>query len=174
MKEIAKINNFSVYFLDEETAQKYSAEISALADEIPMNEKGHFNIMAKEKDGRILHEKFKHSLIVFDKEKIIAGLISYEREPEQNENYKENLLYINMLSVHPDYRKQGLARNLFKIFFENNKKFFYLKGKVKYAMQTNMDDWNKHVQDFYKSLGFKQVGTKDYDDHTDMVFKRSL
>jgi len=156
MKEIAKINNFSVYFLDEETAKKYSAEISALADEIPMNEKGYFNIMAKEKDGRILHEKFKHSLIVFDKEKIIASLISYEREHEQNENYKENLLYISMLSVHPDYRRHGLARNLFKIFFENNK------------------DWNKHVRDFYKSLGFKQVGTKDYDNHTDMVLKKSL
>ena len=172
MQEIAKINNFPVYPLDKKIALKYSKEISALADEIPFSEKGHFDIMAEEKDGRILHEKFKHSLILFDKEKPIAVLVAYEREPEENENYKENLLYISLLAVHHDYRRQRIASQLFKIFFENNKIFFHLKGEVKYAIQTDSSQWNIHVQNFYKSLGFKQVGTKKYENRVDMVLKK--
>ena len=165
MQEIAKINNFPVYTLDKKIALKYSKEISALADEVPFSKKGHFNIMDEEKDGKILHKKFKHSLLVFDKEKPIAVLVAYEREPEiANKIYNENLLNITLLSVHNNYRKKGIARELMKIFFEYNKKFFYLKGKLKYSISTNSIDSNKFVQNFYKSLGFVKVGTKKCED----------
>lgn len=171
MRKINSINSYTVFLLNKETAEKYIKEITSLVNKIPLVEYTEENILAEAKEKRIFYGKWEKSLIVFDNDKPIAILIGYEREAEENDLYPENSLYISELAVDKDYRQQGIARELIKIFLDNNKKFFYLYGDIVYSVQTNSADWNNHVKKLYGKFGFRNIGVKEYDNRTDVVLK---
>lgn len=171
MKKIAEINKFPVYIFNKEIATKYAEEIAKLADQIPLVNYSEKEILAENKEERIFHGKWEHSLVVFDGDMPIAVIIGYEREGEDNGQYPENSLYISELAVDKNYQKQGIARALLKIFLERSKKFLYLDGRMIYSVQTNFADWNNHIRKLYKSFGFKEIAKKQYDNRKDVVLR---
>jgi ribosomal protein S18 acetylase RimI-like enzyme len=171
MKKLNLINNYSVYLLDKETAEKYAKEIAILASQIPLVEYTEENILLEAKGDRIFYGKWEKSLIVFDGDKPIAILIGYEREAEENNLYPDNSIYISELAVDKNYQRKGIARELIKMFLDNNKKFFYLYGDMVYSVQTNSAEWNNHVKKLYGKFGFRNIGVKEYNNRTDVVLK---
>ncbi len=120
--------------------------------------------MLKKKEGRIFYGKWNHSLILLDKQKIIGVIIGYERESENNEQYPENTIYISELGIYKPYQKKGLGRKLLQTFLKYNQQagFKHLKGILNFSVQTNSAQFNQHVVNIYKSLGFKKRALKEY------------
>ena len=171
MNKINKFGEYDVCRLNKEAASVHAKTIARLADSIPLVDYTEKEILAESKSSRIYHGKWEHSLIVLDNNKPIAIIIGYERDKEDNDQYPENSIYISELAVDDDYRRQGLARELIKMFLSFNKSFLYLDGKLTFSIQTNSAGWNQHVVNLYKSFGFEQVATKQYDNRTDVVLK---
>jgi ribosomal protein S18 acetylase RimI-like enzyme len=169
MKLIKTLGDYSVYLLDEKTASVHANTLASLADSIPMVNYTKEDILAESKPGREYLGKWEHSLIVFDQDKPIAIIIGYERVKENNVEYSENSIYISELAVDQNYQRQRLAKRLIECFLDFNKSFLHLDGNLLFSIQTNSADWNQHVVNLYKSFGFEQVATKQYDNRTDVV-----
>lgn len=169
MKKVGKINEFSVFKLTKKIAEKHASTLAQIADQIPLVDYSGKEILAEKKGDRVLRGKWDHSLIVFDQSSPIAFIIGYERKKEDNNQYPENSLYISELGVLKTYQRQGIGRQLVKLFLELNKELLRLDGKIIYSIQTNSADFNQHVQDLYKSFGFTHQANKEYDNRTDVV-----
>ncbi len=166
-----EFSKYTLKTLDKKTAEKYSNDIAVLVGEIPLVKYTPEEIVAESKDDRVFYGKWDHSLILLDEDKPIAVVVSYERKSEGSSQYPNNTLYISELAVDRSYQKKGMAKNILNSFFQLNNKlgFKYLDGDLNYSVQTNIAEWNKHVQRLYESFGFKQRSTKQYDNRTDVV-----
>jgi ribosomal protein S18 acetylase RimI-like enzyme len=162
MKKVGQIGKYIVYKLDKDIARIYSNQITDLANEIPLVDYREIDILADYKKDRIFYGKWEHSLIVFDNKTPIAIIIAYERQSENNNLYPQNTIYISELAVKSNYRREGIARQLLKLWLELNIKFYHLKGSVNYSIQTNSADWNQYVINLYTSSGFVNYGMKEY------------
>jgi ribosomal protein S18 acetylase RimI-like enzyme len=61
---------------------------------------------------RLFFEHFQNtSFVMEDDEQLIAFLVGFLSQTHPNE------AYIHFIGVHPEYRKNGLARNLYDLFF---------------------------------------------------------
>jgi GNAT superfamily N-acetyltransferase len=171
MKKIRTIDKFVVCQLAKEVAMLNATKLTKLVDSIPLVDYTEADVLADSKPGRSFLGKWEHSLVVFDSEEPVAVIMGYEREAENNDLYPANCLYISELAVAANYQRQGLAGKLVAIFLDYNKALNYLSGPLVYAIQTNSADWNQHVIRLYKSFGFEQVGTKVYENRTDVVLR---
>lgn len=171
MMDLEEPGKYPIRVLDRNTAEKHASELAKLAGQIPLVEYTEKEILAEEKGDRKFYGKWGHSLVMFDADKPIALVIGYERKSEGNSQYPRNTLYISELAVSENYQHRGLGRYLLKNFFEHNNKtgLMYLEGKLNYSVQTNSADWNKYVQDLYKSFGFTPRATKGYENRTDVI-----
>ena len=174
MREIDKINRFSVVILEKELARKYASALAEIVDQIQIpliDQYSEREVLAESKGERKFHGKWEHSLVVFDQQTPIAVITGYEREAEKNEQYPENTLYISELAVRQDYQRRGIGRRLLRIFLDYNaeKGFIYLEGDPNFSIQTNSAAWNEYVQNLYKSFGFKERATKQYENGTDYL-----
>jgi ribosomal protein S18 acetylase RimI-like enzyme len=174
MKKISQINNYPVFILTKELAKKYQKQITEIWNLIPLSNHSIDDILLESKGTRINWGKWQHSLIVIDQEeeKVIAFIVGFEREAEDNDQYPQDSLHLKTISVSKDYQKQGIGRKLTQVWLDFNKVqgFKHLDGNFSFSVQTNGADWNKHVQDFYTSFCFKQTGTKEYKDKTDNIY----
>lgn len=171
MIEAGEFDKYPIRVLDKGTAENYASELARLANQIPLVEYTEKEILAEEKGERKFYGKWEHSLVMFDAGKPIALVIGYERKSEGNEQYPEDTLYISELAVSENYQRRGLGRFLLKRFFEHNNKIGmkYLGAELNYTVQTNLADWNKYVQDLYKSFGFIPRATKSYENRVDVI-----
>lgn len=174
MEEIETINDFKIFRLSKTLATKYLNEILAALDLIPEVDK-HTpdDILQQKNDSRIFHAKWDHSLIVLHKNGGFAGIImGYEREKEKNNQYPQNSIYINGLSITQEFQNQGIGKFLIKTWIDWNKKkgFLVLDGPLRFSVQTNKEKWNIHVQNLYESFGFKKIGEKKYGNRIDNVY----
>jgi ribosomal protein S18 acetylase RimI-like enzyme len=169
MIQIDKIDGFSVVLLEKEIAQEHASALAEIIDQIQIPFIEHYSereVLAESKQERKFYGKWEHSLVVFDQETPIAAIIGYEREAEKNEQYPENTLYISELAVHREYQRRGVGRRLLRIFLDYNaeKGFIYLAGDLNFSIQANSAEWNEYVQNLYKSFGFTERATKQYED----------
>jgi ribosomal protein S18 acetylase RimI-like enzyme len=164
-------NDFTVQLLTRDLALKHANDISRMLNLIPFVDYKPEDVLKESKGERQFYGKWEHSLIVFDDDKPIAVIIAYERKKEGNEQYPENTIYINELTVDENHQRNGIATNLLKSFFAYNNQlgFKYLNGNINYSIQTSSSDKNQHVIDLYKSFGFIQRTTKEYENRTDIV-----
>ncbi len=171
---VAEYKQFQIYLLTRDLAEEYAAQINSVVNQIPLSaSQTREELLSDFKGERKLHEKWKHSLIGFDENQKLAGvIIASEREKENNEQYSENCIYINSFAVNSNYQKQGLGKFLLQTFISYNSPlgFKELSGKLKFAVQTNSEDWNNYVQNLYESVGFKKTATKAYDNRVDNVY----
>ena len=171
MNIIKELENYQVALLTKELAKENISEIFKLVNQIPLVDYTNEQILAGKKDDQIFYGKWKHSLIMFDKLKPIGVILSFERKSEKTELYPENSIYISEFAISSDYQRQGLGRKLFETFLNYSSKigFKYLEDKLSFSLQTNSEDFNKHIIDLYKSFGFKERATKQYDNRLDFI-----
>jgi ribosomal protein S18 acetylase RimI-like enzyme len=172
MKEIDKISGFSVVLLEKEIARKHASVLAEIVDQIQIPFIDHYSereVLAESKGERKFYGKWEHSLVVLHQETPIAVAIGYEREAERNRQYPENTLYISELAVHQNYQRRGIGRRLLRVFLDYNteKGFIYLEGDLNFSIQANHAAWNDYVQNLYKSFGFNERATKQYEDGSD-------
>lgn len=76
------------------------------------------------------------------------------------------------IAVSNKFQKRGLGKYLIQLWLEYNKiiGFVELNGILKFCVQTNKAEWNKHVQKLYESYGFKKVAEKQYNNRTDNIY----
>jgi ribosomal protein S18 acetylase RimI-like enzyme len=162
--EIYKIQQIS-----KETVLAHLDDYVRLANLIPMVTFKKEDLLSEAKDGRILHGKWNYILGAFFEGKMVGFINGYEREKENTGPYQFNSLYMNMMAVAPEHRGKGLGKKLFSAFLHEYKQFRILDGAVVYTLQTNSAPWNAHLAEMYRSFGFKEIGTKEYDNRTDLV-----
>lgn len=169
---VAATGACDIYQLNKETATCYIDSIVQLVNYIPMKEYTREEVLSESSPERQFFGKWLHSLMAFDTGKPVGVLIAYERKAESHPSYRENSLYISELAVDKQYRRKGIARGLLKAFFQHSSRFVYLEGSPVYTIQTNSAEWNEPVQNLYKSFGYEPVGTKKYENRTDVIMKK--
>lgn len=177
MNTIAKIDQYSVIALDKKIAEQYSREFVAILNLIPQVTYSESDLLAEEKKGVFLYGKWELSIALFDKEKPIGILIVYERPAEENDIYPEPSLYINCISIHEDYQRQGLGRKMMRLFLDHHSiqsSPRHIPGVISCSVQTNSDPTNAHVRRLYESLGFMVKGMKKYENRVDLVLWKSI
>jgi ribosomal protein S18 acetylase RimI-like enzyme len=174
MKSLYQLQQFSIYKLTYELAQKYVADICTALDLIPeVDRHNPEQILASKKGDRVLYSKWQHSLIALTEQGEFAGVvIGYERKSEGNEQYPENCIYLNDLAVAANYQKKGLGKFIVQSWLDFNTKtgFLDLDGQLRFCVQTNSSDWNVHVQRLYESFGFTKISSKLYGNREDNVY----
>jgi ribosomal protein S18 acetylase RimI-like enzyme len=177
MNSITQVNTFREFTIFELTpvlVEKYSEEMCAALDQIPLVEPHTKEYLLSDTKGdRVLYAKWQHSLIALDNEDKFAGLIiGYERKSEGNEQYPENSIYLSDFATAATHQKKGLGKYLLKTWLEFNteKGFLELDDELKFSVQTNAAEWNAHVQGLYESFGFIEIARKKYDNREDGVF----
>ena len=162
----------SIIPVDQAFATTHVDELLALARQIPEAPWTAEDIVGTRKaDGRIEYAKWQHTFALMQGEAIAGFVMAYERAAESNANYPINSLYITGLAVRPESQRQGYARQLMRAILEPvlANGFSELSGPTIFTLQTNAADWNVPVRTFYESLGFRVVGSKQYDNRTDVV-----
>lgn len=171
MPERYKQPHLEVTGLTREIAQEHIDDLVRLANQIPEVTYSPEDILADQKGDRLQHNKWDHSLVVFDGGSPVALVMGYERQAEGNDQYPRDTIYISELAVAQTHQGRGVARRLLAEFFRNSFKsgFRTLKGELNYSIQTNSAEWNEHVVELYESFGFKKRALKDYPNRTDVV-----
>ncbi len=174
MQSLYSMNDFGVYPLTPKLVKKFSSDICASLNLIPLvPEYTLEKLLATTKEARQLYAKWQHSLIALDKELKFAGIIiAYERSLENNSQYPQNSIYLSDFSISSKYQKKGLGKFLLKSWLEYNQEvgMVVLEGNIIFSVQTNSADWNTHVQNLYLSSGFKKIAQKVYENRVDDVY----
>jgi len=79
-----------------------------------------------------------------------AGFVSIERADEM-------LYYMDKLAVLPEYRHKGCGRKLVEFVFD------YVKKNRGGKVALGMIDESAVLKNWYKQLGFKETGTKNFE-----------
>ena len=75
-----------------------------------------------------------------------------------------------------NFQGKGLGKFILQIWIDQCKEkgFLELNGKLRLSVQTNKEDWNRHVQKLYESFGFKKISEKQYGNRSDNVYSLDL
>ncbi|HPM42720.1 MAG TPA: GNAT family N-acetyltransferase, partial [Candidatus Omnitrophota bacterium] len=133
-------------------------------------EKGKFGMA----EDRPFKGKWKHSRVAIDSSgKPVGLLIAYERPAGEMGGVEGEPVYVHAIAVDPGYQRRNIGRDLMLDLVKN-----IVPGNAPIALQTGMD--NVPAQNFYRNLGFKEVGRKEYPAttqdaaHTDLVLAASV
>lgn len=174
MKRVSEIEGLNVYLLDKSLAEKYKEDITPIWNLIPLSNHLPDDILEESSGSRQYYGKWSHSLIVIEPstDRVIAFIVGYEREAEENNEYPKDSLHLKSLSVDSNYQNRGIGKKLVKLWLDFNRKqgFLHLSGNIVFSTQTNSADWNNYVQKFYESFGFEKTATKSYDNKVDNVY----
>lgn len=104
----------------------------------------------------------------------VAGFIILMRERQNYHslNYKfftskyDEFLYVDRIAIKEGFRRQGLGKMIYD-------EVFRLAGDLKLDVccEVNTLPRNDASLAFHETFGFKDVGTKDYDDHSVVYLK---
>lgn len=165
------LQGFEIHKLTKELCLNKKEEILGLLKLIPNSHYKIEDIMADKKGERYFYGKWEYSLILMKGEEVVGVVIGYERARENEGSYNENCFYINEIAISQRYRGRGLGREFLKYFIESLGKYKYLDGEVKIRIQTEKSETNKKVIELYKSVGFKEVGIKEYPLKKDIIME---
>lgn len=164
-------NNYKIEVLSKRICESNIEKILDMLKLIPNSNYKREDILAENKEERVLYGKWEYSLVILNDKDIVGILIGYEREKEKSELYRENCFYINEIAISKKYKGQGLGKMLLETFIERVKKFKYLSGKIKIRIQTTNSIENRKVISLYESVGFKKIGVKQYPNKEDVVME---
>lgn len=181
MENVLKIHSaqsFKIHQLTRTLAEKYLEDIISALDLIPeVDPHTQDDVLFENSRGRILHAKWDHSLVALTEHDAFAGIIiGYERESEENEQYPSHCVYISGLAVCKNFQGKGLGKFILQTWIDQCKEkgFLELNGKLRLTVQTNKEDWNRHVKKLYESFGFKKIAEKKYGNRIDNVYSLEL
>lgn len=105
-------------------------------------------------------------------DEVVAFIVGYERAAENNQEYPKTNIHLKSISVAKQYQNQGIGKQLVQIWLDFNRGVGYkhLDAELEFSVQTNGADFNKHVQWFYESFGFRKTAEKVYPNKTDFIY----
>jgi len=89
----------------------------------------------------------------------IIGSVQYED--------RDGISYLSQMTVHPDFRKKGIGAELLK----NAESYAKAEGFKTMQLTAMLE---KGLPEYYKKLGYKEVGTKDRPRYTLLVMEKEL
>lgn len=173
IEKTSTIKDYQIVALTPNLVEKYANDICESLDQILGVDPHTKDKLLQEKNAdRIFHKKWSHSFILLDGESFVGIIIGYEREAEGNSQYPYNSIYLSDFAISKNYQKRGIGRSFVEIWLDRNRAIGFLKlsGRLRFSVQTNKENWNKHVQELYESFGFKKISQKAYGNRIDNVY----
>ena len=171
---VAYIHDYPVVTLTRSQAEKYQQEITDIWHLIPLSQHTIGDILQEESEGKTYIGKWAHSLFVLNQSMndVLAFIVGYERTAEHNHGYPKTSIHVKSISVAHQYQNQGIGKQLVQIWldFSTGVGCKHLDAKLEFSVQTNGADFNKHVQRFYESFGFRKTAEKVYPNKTDLIY----
>ena len=113
-----------------------------------------------------------YNLLVLKEDEIVGFIICMrERSAYGSENYKfftkrlKKFLYVDRVAIDERHRRAGLGQAIYEdIFFQARNE------SLPVALEVNTQPVNQPSLNFHEKMGFDQVGTRDFDDHSVAYF----
>ena len=107
------------------------------------------------------------------KEGEVVGFIICMREGSAygSENYKffsqrlKKFLYVDRVAIDEQHRRAGLGQAIYEDIFSQAS-----NDSLPIALEVNTQPVNQPSLTFHEKMGFDQIGTKDFDDHSVAYF----
>jgi len=113
-----------------------------------------------------------YNLLVLKEDEIVGFIICIrEGSAYGSENYKffskrlKKFLYVDRVAIDEQHRRSGLGKAIYEdIFFQAR------HDSLPIALEVNTQPVNQPSLNFHEKMGFDQIGTKDFADHSVAYF----
>ena len=113
-----------------------------------------------------------YNLLVLKEDEIVGFIICMrEGSAYGSENYKffskrlKKFLYVDRVAIDEQHRRSGLGQAIYEdIFFQAR------HDSLPIALEVNTQPINQPSLNFHEKMGFDQIGTKDFADHSVTYF----
>ena len=113
-----------------------------------------------------------YNLLVLKEDEIVGFIICMrEGSAYGSENYKffskrlKKFLYVDRVAIDEQHRRSGLGQAIYEdIFFQAR------HDSLPIALEVNTQPINQPSLNFHEKMGFDQIGTKDFADHSVAYF----
>lgn len=161
---------YSIEPLTPEVAEANMDELLAIHNLIPHVSWTHEDFMSDtHSSGSPYKNKWQLSSITFSEEDVVGFLLAWERG--KSESHPFDSIYLHRMSILPSHRRNGVARRILTSAI--NTFALSLPEHSTYTLQSNDEETNRHVIEFYESLGFVRVMPVRYPDKLDVLMKLS-
>ncbi len=151
--------------LTQKMCDKHSFEILKLINIIPHIHWNKDDLLNQEND--FYKNKWQYSYVIKNEnEEIIGVLIAYFRISDEKHIFDS--LYLHRLAIAPEYQNNGIGTIAVKYFV--TKAFKEIPWLLNISAQTNKDNGNVKVIQFYRNLGFSEMYEVFYPDKKDILF----
>ena len=117
--------------------------------------------------GITYRHKWELSFVVFDQNQVVGFLIAYMRGISDTHPFES--IYIHRLAVAPDHQGIGVGSKLLQIALNSYAHEF--PNILTYTVQTNDEEANKKVIEFYQLAGFRRFLPVHYPEKLDILMK---
>ena len=107
---------------------------------------------------------------------IIGFVICFQAgEAYTSLNYKfiskkaKNFVYIDRIAIKKNYRRSGIGKSLYELIFNYSEKF-----DLPIYCEVNTKPKNQPSLDFHKKIGFFEIGSNDFKDHSVAYFLKAF
>ena len=119
-----------------------------------------------------LIEFSSYNLLVLKEDEIVGYIICMrEGSAYGSENYKfftqrlKKFLYVDRVAIDEQHRRAGLGQAIYEDIFAQA-----ISDSLPIALEVNTQPVNQPSLNFHEKMGFDQVGTKDFHDHSVAYF----
>ena len=157
--------------LTQQQCYENSAEILNLINLIPHIEWNIVDLLSNEMD--YYGDKWKYSYVIKNSnDRIIGILISYFRLADTKHIFDS--LYIHRFAIDPEYQNAGIGTKALNYFIKRS--FNEIPWLLNISAQTNNNESNRKVIQFYRNIGFEDMYDVLYPEKTDilLLFERKF
>jgi len=119
-----------------------------------------------------LIEFSSYNLLVLKEDEIVGYIICMrEGSAYGSENYKfftqrlKKFLYVDRVAIDEQHRRAGLGQAIYEDIFAQA-----ISDSLPIALEVNTQPVNQPSLNFHEKMGFDQVGTREFDDHSVAYF----
>ena len=119
-----------------------------------------------------LIELSAYNLLVLDDDEIVGFIICIREDSAyRSENYKfftqrlKKFLYVDRVAIDERHRRAGLGQAIYEDIFVQAS-----EDNLPIALEVNTQPMNQPSLNFHEKMGFDQVGSRDFEDHSVAYF----
>ena len=119
-----------------------------------------------------LIELSAYNLLVLDDDEIVGFIICIREDSAyRSENYKfftqrlKKFLYVDRVAIDERHRRAGLGKAIYYNVFAQAR-----NDNLPIALEVNTQPMNQPSLNFHEKMGFDQVGSRDFEDHSVAYF----
>ena len=119
-----------------------------------------------------LIELSAYNLLVLDDDEIVGFIICIREDSAyKSENYQfftqrlKKFLYVDRVAIDERHRRAGLGQAIYEDIFAQAS-----EDNLPIALEVNTQPMNQPSLNFHEKMGFDQVGSRDFEDHSVAYF----